>query len=201
MSIKFIIMVNKQGQTRLAQYYETLSIVEKVALEGEIIRKCLARTENQCSFIEYQNYKCVYRRYASLFFIVGVDSSANELATLEFIHALVETLDKYFENVCELDVRYFCVFSCLLCFRFNFHRVVLVPWVSEVGLNRWCDSPLIAFDLLLFVFQPFVQIMFNIERAHFILDEMVMNGKIVETNKTNILKPLRTMDKFVASQK
>ena len=105
MTLKFILMVNKQGQTRLCQYYETLSIVEKSALEGEIIRKCLARTENQCSFIEYQSYKCVYRRYASLFFIVGVDSTANELAILEFIHALVETLDKYFENVCELDVR------------------------------------------------------------------------------------------------
>lgn len=105
MTIKFILMVNKQGQTRLAQYYEQLSIVEKVALEGEIIRKCLARTENQCSFIEYQTYKCVYRRYASLFFIVGVEQNTNELSILEFIHALVETLDKYFENVCELDVR------------------------------------------------------------------------------------------------
>ena len=58
-----------------------------VILQGEIIRKCLARTENQvqhrglcasdnalqCSFLEYRNYKCIYRRYASLFFIVGVD--------------------------------------------------------------------------------------------------------------------------------
>lgn len=26
------------------------------------------------------------------------------MAYLEFIHNLVETLDKYFENVCELDV-------------------------------------------------------------------------------------------------
>jgi hypothetical protein len=28
----------------------------------------------------------------------------NELAILEFIHSLVETMDKYFESVCELDV-------------------------------------------------------------------------------------------------
>jgi hypothetical protein len=35
----------------------------------------------------------------------------NELGVLEFIHALVETLDKYFENVCELDSAYTC--SCL----------------------------------------------------------------------------------------
>jgi AP-4 complex subunit sigma-1 len=105
MTIKFILMVNKQGQTRLAQYYETLSIAEKSSLEGEIIRKCLARAEAQCSFLEYRTYKCVYRRYASLFFIVGVDAEENELAVLELIHNLVETLDKYFENVCELDVR------------------------------------------------------------------------------------------------
>lgn len=31
----------------------------------------------------------------------------NEMAYLEFIHNLVETLDKYFENVCELDVNIF----------------------------------------------------------------------------------------------
>ena len=32
--------------------------------------------------------------------------------------------------------------------------------------------------------------MFNIEKAHFIIDEMVMAGYIVETNKTNILNPV-----------
>ena len=40
-------MVNKQGQTRLAQYYDFLSIQERVALEAEIIRKCLGRNETQ----------------------------------------------------------------------------------------------------------------------------------------------------------
>lgn len=45
--IKFVLMVNKQGQTRLAQYYDFLSIQERVALEAEIIRKCLSRNENQ----------------------------------------------------------------------------------------------------------------------------------------------------------
>jgi AP-4 complex subunit sigma-1 len=47
--IQFIIMVNKQGQTRLAQYYEYLSIPERIALEAEIIRKCIGRNENQVS--------------------------------------------------------------------------------------------------------------------------------------------------------
>ena len=29
----------------------------------------------------------------------------NKLGILEFIHAFVETLDKYFEGICELDIR------------------------------------------------------------------------------------------------
>mmetsp|Transcript_33280 Transcript_33280/g.106237 ORF Transcript_33280/g.106237 Transcript_33280/m.106237 type:complete len:152 (-) Transcript_33280:577-1032(-) len=142
MTIRFVLMVNKQGQTRLSTYYEWLPMTERVALEAEIIRKCLSRSEFQCSFVEYRGYKVIYRRYASLFFIVGVESETeNELGILEFIHALVETLDKYFESVCELDI------------------------------------------------------MFNLEKAHFILDEMVMNGCIVETNKSNILKPIALMEK------
>ena len=73
---------------------------------------------------------------------------------MEFIHNMVETLDKYFENVCELDVSDLC-----------------------------------------FVWQWWMQIMFNIEKAHFIIDEMVMSGYIVETNKTNILNPVVTVVK------
>lgn len=79
---------------------------------------------------------------------MGVDNNPedNEMAYLEFIHSLVETLDKYFENVCELDI------------------------------------------------------MFNIEKAHMILDEMVANGNIAEMNRTNILQPLVLMDKFADSK-
>ncbi|MCO5610777.1 hypothetical protein L7F22_065018 [Adiantum nelumboides] len=99
MTIRFVLLVNKQGQTRLAQYYEYLTLDERRALEGEIVRKCLSRSDNQCSFIEHRNYKVIYRRYASLFFMVGVDGDENELAILEFIHCLVETMDRYFGNV------------------------------------------------------------------------------------------------------
>ena len=49
--IKFVLMVNKQGQTRLAQYHEFMTIEERVALEAEIIRKCLGRNENQVSWV------------------------------------------------------------------------------------------------------------------------------------------------------
>ena len=37
--------------------------------------------------------------------------------------------------------------------------------------------------------------MFNIEKAHMILEEMVVNGEIVETNRTRILAPVRIIDR------
>jgi len=46
----------------------------------------------------------VYRRYASLFFVCGTGSADNELITLEIVHRYVEVLDRYFGNVCELDL-------------------------------------------------------------------------------------------------
>ena len=151
--IQFILMVNKQGQTRLSKYYNSFSVQERTTLEGELIRKCLSRTENQCSFLEHRQYKVIYRRYASLYFIIGIDNEddINELSFLEFIHNMVETLDKYFENVVSI-----------IYYLFN-----------EI-----------------FMFQCELDIMFNIEKAHFIVDEMVMGGSIVETNKTNILNPV-----------
>ncbi|SPO36216.1 probable APS1 - AP-1 complex subunit, sigma1 subunit, 18 KD [Pseudozyma flocculosa] len=48
--------------------------------------------------------KVVYRRYASLFFVTGISQGDNELVTLEIIHRYVEILDRYFGNVCELDL-------------------------------------------------------------------------------------------------
>jgi AP-4 complex subunit sigma-1 len=76
MVLKYLLLVNKQGQTRLSQYFgEYMSVEQRRRLEQDIVRKCLSRSERQCSFLEYRDHKVVYRRYASLFFIVGVDRS------------------------------------------------------------------------------------------------------------------------------
>ena len=58
------------------------------------------------NIIEYANYKIVYKKYASLYLIMGIDSDENELSMLELIHLFVELLDKYFGSVCELDIVY-----------------------------------------------------------------------------------------------
>ena len=43
--LKFVLLVNKQGQTRLSQYYEYTPVEERVVTEADIVRKCLARGE------------------------------------------------------------------------------------------------------------------------------------------------------------
>ena len=52
---------------------EGRTVEERAGQEAEIVRKCLSRKDNQCSFFAYQGAQIMYRRYASLFFIVGCD--------------------------------------------------------------------------------------------------------------------------------
>lgn len=71
-------------------------------------------------------------RYASLYFILGLEDDDNELLGLELIHHLVEMLDRYFGNVCELDLI------------FNFHKVHMI--VDDVIMGKCvCVRKLIVF--------------------------------------------------------
>jgi hypothetical protein len=84
--------------------------------------------------------KVVYRRYASLFFIAGCASTDNELITLEIVHRYVEQMDKYYGNVCELDI------------------------------------------------------IFNFQKAYFILDELLLAGEMQESSKKNVLRCISQED-------
>jgi len=84
--------------------------------------------------------KIVYRRYASLFFIAGCDSQDNELITLEIVHRYVEQMDKYYGNVCELDI------------------------------------------------------IFNFQKAYYILDELLLAGEMQESSKKNVLRCISQQD-------
>lgn len=50
-------------------------------------------------------------RYASLFFVAGINQDDNELITLEIIHRYVEILDRYFGNVRRITCAFF---SCIV---------------------------------------------------------------------------------------
>ncbi|KAM8833421.1 AP-4 complex subunit sigma-1 [Synchiropus picturatus] len=142
--IKFVVMVNRQGRVRLSRFYQQVDRKRRAALEADVVRCCLSRRREQCSFVEYKDFRLVYRQYAALFIVVGVSGGENELAIYELLHNFVEVLDKYFSRVSELDI------------------------------------------------------MFNLDRVHVILDEMIQNGKVVETNRINVLAPLAALDKMAA---
>ena len=69
------------------------------------------------------------------------DNYENELGMLEFIHILVETMDRWAGSICELDI------------------------------------------------------MYKLEQVHFLLDEMVMNGYVIDTNKSNILRSIDLIER------
>ncbi|ODV80018.1 Adaptor protein complex sigma subunit [Suhomyces tanzawaensis NRRL Y-17324] len=104
MAVQFLFLLSRQGKVRLSKWYQALSQKEKSKRTRELTTLILARRAKMCNVLEYKEMKVVYRRYASLFFIVGVESGDNELIALELIHRFVEQMDKMYGNVCELDI-------------------------------------------------------------------------------------------------
>ncbi|KAF9535809.1 AP complex, mu/sigma subunit [Crepidotus variabilis] len=102
--INYLLLVSRQGKLRLQKWYITLTVKEKAKVIKEVTALALGRRAKMCNFLEYKGRKVVYRRYASLFFICEIDENDNELFTLEVVHRYVESLDRYFGNVCELDL-------------------------------------------------------------------------------------------------
>jgi len=102
--IQFLLLISRQGKVRLAKWYTTHSAKYKQKLIPEVTNLVFARSRRSCNVLEWRDSKIIYKRYASLFFVACTDSNDNELLTLEIIHLYVETLDRYFGNVCELDL-------------------------------------------------------------------------------------------------
>jgi AP-1 complex subunit sigma 1/2 len=139
---------------RLAKWFTTLSPKDKAKIVKDVSQLVLARRTRMCNFLEYKgtssgavgpvlttaDTKIVYRRYASLFFIAGCDSADNELIALEVVHRFVEQMDKYYGNVCELDI------------------------------------------------------IFNFQKAYFILDELLLAGEMQESSKKNVLRCISQQD-------
>ncbi|KAG0251650.1 hypothetical protein BG011_007465 [Mortierella polycephala] len=113
-----------QGKTRLAKWFTTLSSKEKTKTIKDVTQMVLSRRTKMCNFLEYR----------------GVGPEDNELLTLEIIHRYVEVLDRYFGNVCELDL------------------------------------------------------IFNFQRAYFLLDELLIAGEMQESSKVTVLQAVHDQD-------
>ncbi|EAN99940.1 clathrin coat assembly protein AP17, putative [Trypanosoma cruzi] len=112
--IHFILLQNRMGKTRLAKFYVPCDDAEREKTKREVHALINGRDARMSNYAVCGSLKLVYRRYAGLFFCFGIEKDDNELFYMEFIHLMVEVLDMFFRDVCELDLV------------FNFHKVYLI---------------------------------------------------------------------------
>ncbi|GAA5807177.1 hypothetical protein MFLAVUS_000531 [Mucor flavus] len=127
MPINWLLLVSRQGKVRLTKWFVTIPPKEKAKIVKDATQLVLARRVKMCNFLEYK---------------AGINQDDNELITLEIIHRYVEILDRYFGNVCELDL------------------------------------------------------IFNFQKAYFILDELLIAGELQETSKKSVLRVITQEDQF-----
>jgi len=146
--IKAILVFNNHGKPRLSRFYQYYPEDMQQSIIRETFHLVSKRDDNVCNFLEGgtliggSDYKLIYRHYATLYFVFCVDSSESELGILDLIQVFVETLDKCFENVCELDL------------------------------------------------------IFHVDKVHYILAELCMGGMVLETNMTEILTRIEEQNKL-----
>ncbi|CDR94565.1 clathrin assembly protein small subunit, putative [Babesia bigemina] len=138
--IKFFMAISRQCKVRLAKWFVPVDSKEKAAMMRELSHLVVNRNSKQCNFIEWRDDKLVFRRYASLYFVVCVDRDDNDLLMLEIIQHYVELLDRYFSNVCELDL------------------------------------------------------VFNVNKAYYLLDEILMDGELYECSKKAVIRSVAAQD-------
>eukprot|EP00037_Helgoeca_nana_P014237 m.132642 g.132642 ORF g.132642 m.132642 type:complete len:186 (-) comp22463_c0_seq1:329-886(-) len=108
--IKGIFVFNNHGKPRLSKFYNPTTESDALAIIRECFLLVSKRADNVCNFLDggelmgEKDTKLIYRHYATLYFVFAVDSSESELGILDLIQVFVESLDKRFENVCELDL-------------------------------------------------------------------------------------------------
>ncbi|XP_027112257.1 AP-3 complex subunit sigma [Coffea eugenioides] len=145
--IKAVIVMNDQGKPRLVKFYSFQAVEKQHELIRSIYGVLCSRANNVSNFIKVDSLfgpdaRLVYKTFATLYFIFVFDSSENELAMLDLMQVFVETLDKCFHNVCELDI------------------------------------------------------IFNFNKVHSILDEIILGGQVLETNSSEVAKAAEEISKM-----
>ncbi|KAI9008236.1 AP complex, mu/sigma subunit [Gaertneriomyces semiglobifer] len=108
--LKAVMIFNNHGKPRLMQWYQEMDVDAQQEMLQEIFRLLNKRESHASNFLEGsellggQDTKIIYRHYATLYFVFVVDSSESELGILDLIQVFVESLDRIFTNVCELDL-------------------------------------------------------------------------------------------------
>ncbi|CBY42924.1 unnamed protein product [Oikopleura dioica] len=135
-----VILFSRHGRLRLSKWFLSVPEKERNKTNHEVIQIALNRNGAYSNIFHHKGVKYIYKRYASLFFCLGIDEDENELIALALIHRMVEALDRYFGNVCELDV------------------------------------------------------IFNFERVHMVMDEILLGGEIQETSLREVKLHVQNAD-------
>jgi len=115
--IHSVLIFNTSGVPRLTKFYTPLHQPPQPLIQ-KIFSLISTRPAGVCNFLdapdlndslrdpknEKGSVRVVYRNYATLYFVFVVDEAESELGILDLIQVFVESLDRSFENVCELDL-------------------------------------------------------------------------------------------------
>ncbi|KAL1336937.1 AP-3 complex subunit sigma isoform X1 [Arachis hypogaea] len=107
--IRAVLVMNTQGRPRITKFYEFWPVEKQHEAIRNVFSVLCSRAEHVSNFVDAESIfgpdsRLVYKHFATLYFVLIFDSSENELAMLDLIQVFVETLDKCFRNVCELDI-------------------------------------------------------------------------------------------------
>ncbi|XP_028994439.1 AP-4 complex subunit sigma-1 isoform X1 [Betta splendens] len=196
--IKFVLMVNRQGQTRLSRYYQPVELNRRATLEADVVRCCLSRKKEQVPEV---NTTCglytLEPRSATVLclptvFVCGVQRLQTGLPSVRGpVHC--GRCDRLRASItCHVSQNELSIYELV----HNFVEVLdkYFSRVSELDVSFHLTN-----SSFLKTTGFVLQIMFNLDRVHIILDEMIQNGHIVETNKSRILAPLTALDKMTSS--
>ncbi|KAI3622362.1 putative aps3-ap-3 complex sigma3 subunit [Moniliophthora roreri] len=112
-----VLIFNTSGVPRLTKFYSPVQQSVQTLIQ-KIFSLISSRPAGLCNFLdapeleeflgsqseEGDRWRVVYRAYATLYFVFVVDAAESELGILDLIQVFVESLDRAFENVCELDL-------------------------------------------------------------------------------------------------
>ncbi|KAJ6017331.1 AP-3 adaptor complex subunit sigma [Penicillium sp. IBT 35674x] len=119
--INAVLVFNNNGQPRLTKFYTQLDTQTQQSLIAQIYQLVAQRPASACNFLPLPPLlsqgassaasgpsdaptQITYRTYATLSFIMISTSMESPLALIDLIQVFVESLDRMFENVCELDL-------------------------------------------------------------------------------------------------
>jgi len=147
--IRAVIIVNDAGQARLVRWFDVVPDELKASLLRRVFLLVARRDDRVCNFLDadglpgsWARTRLVYRHYATLYFVFVCEETESELGILDLIQVFVETLDRCFESVCELDL------------------------------------------------------IFHADKVHFVLDEIVQGGLVLETNIVSVLKSVDDLNRL-----